>query len=215
MDQARPLPSYLIARFQGWRATTYQDNRAWYRRLAESGQHPRAMVISCCDSRVHVTSIFGADEGEFFIHRNVANLVPPFNPDGEYHGTSAAVEYAVTSLKVAHIVVLGHSNCGGVKGCHDMCCGLAPQLEEKSSFVGRWMDILRPGFERVKTLPEAERIVALENQAVRVSLENLITFPFVRAAMDDDMLTLHGLWNNTGEGALEQFDPSKDGFVPV
>ena len=215
MDQARPLPSYLIARFQGWRATTYQDNRAWYRRLAESGQHPRAMVISCCDSRVHVTSIFGADEGEFFIHRNVANLVPPYNPDGEYHGTSAAVEYAVSSLKVAHIVVLGHSNCGGVKGCHDMCCGLAPQLEEKSSFVGRWMDILRPGYERVKDLPQDERIVALEKQAVRVSLENLMTFPFVRAALEDDMLTLHGLWYNTGEGALEQVDPAKDGFVPV
>jgi carbonic anhydrase len=86
------------------------------------------MVISCCDSRVHVTSIFGADEGEFFIHRNIANLVPPYNPDGEYHGTSAAVEYAVTSLGVAHIVVLGHSNCGGVKGCHDMCSA-TPRLE--------------------------------------------------------------------------------------
>ncbi len=215
MDQARPLPSYLVSRFHGWRATSYQDNRAWYRRLAESGQHPRAMVISCCDSRVHVTSIFGADEGEFFIHRNVANLVPPFNPDGQYHGTSAAVEYAVTSLKVAHIVVLGHSNCGGVKGCHDMCCGLAPQLEEKSSFVGRWMDILRPGYDRVKTLPEAERIGALEKQAVLVSLENLMTFPFVKEAVADDLLTLHGLWNNTGEGGLEQFDPGKKGFVPV
>ncbi len=215
MDQARPLPSYLVSRFHGWRATSYQDNRAWYRRLAESGQHPRAMVISCCDSRVHVTSIFGADEGEFFIHRNVANLVPPFNPDGQYHGTSAAVEYAVTSLKVAHIVVLGHSNCGGVRGCHDMCSGLAPQLEEKSSFVGRWMDILRPGYERVVGLPAEERIGALEKQAVLVSLENLMTFPFVKEAVEDDMLTLHGLWNNTGEGGLEQYDPSKAGFVPV
>ena len=215
MDQARPLPSYLVSRFHGWRATSYQDNRAWYRRLAESGQHPRAMVISCCDSRVHVTSIFGADEGEFFIHRNVANLVPPFNPDGQYHGTSAAVEYAVTSLKVAHIVVLGHSNCGGVKGCHDMCSGLAPQLEAKSSFVGRWMDILRPGYERVSNLPVAERIAALEKQAVLVSLENLMTFPFVQEAVADDMLTLHGLWNNTGEGALENYDPTKGGFVAV
>ena len=152
MDQARPLPSYLIQRFQGWRATTYQDNKAWYRRLAEAGQMPRAMIISCCDSRVHVTSIFGADEGEFFIHRNIANLVPPFNPDGQYHGTSAAVEYAVTALRVAHIVVLGHSNCGGVKGCHDMCLGHAPELEAQSSFVGRWMDILRPGFERTAPL---------------------------------------------------------------
>ena len=127
----RPLPSYLVQRFHGWKATAYQDNKAWYRRLAASGQHPRAMVISCCDSRVHVTSIFGADEGEFFIHRNIANLVPPYNPDGERHGTSAAVEYAVTALGVAHIVVLGHSNCGGVKGCHDMCSGLAPHWKKR------------------------------------------------------------------------------------
>ncbi|AWB47257.1 carbonic anhydrase [Gemmobacter aquarius] len=215
MLQARPLPAYLIQRFQGWKATTYQDNKAWYRRLAESGQHPRAMVISCCDSRVHVTSIFGADEGEFFIHRNVANLVPPYNPDGEYHGTSAAVEYAVTSLGVAHIVVLGHSNCGGVRGCHDMCSGHAPQLEEKSSFVGRWMDILRPGFLRIQHLPEADRPRALEKEAVLVSLENLMTFPFVQAAVEEERLTLHGLWTDTGEGGLEQYDPSRAGFVLV
>ena len=215
MDQARPLPSYLVQRFHGWRATTYQENKAWYRRLAESGQHPRAMVISCCDSRVHVTSIFGADEGEFFIHRNVANLVPPYNPDGERHGTSAAVEYAVSALGVAHIVVLGHSNCGGVKGCHDMCSGQAPELEEKSSFVGRWMDILRPGYDRVAHLPKDQILLALEKQAVLISLENLMTFPFVRGAVADDRLTLHGLWNNTGEGGLEQFDPARGGFVPV
>ncbi|MEY4982439.1 MAG: hypothetical protein RIR62_705 [Pseudomonadota bacterium] len=215
MQQARPLPAYLASRFHGWRATTYQDNKAWYRRLAESGQHPRAMVISCCDSRVHVTSIFGADEGEFFIHRNVANLVPPYNPDGQYHGTSAAVEYAVTGLGVAHIVVLGHSNCGGVKGCHDMCCGAAPELEAQSSFVGRWMDILRRGFERVKDLAPADRLRALEKEAVLVSLENLMTFPFVRAAVEDDRLTLHGLWTDTGEGGLEQYEPGRGGFVPV
>ncbi|MCF8487036.1 MAG: carbonic anhydrase [Rhodobacteraceae bacterium] len=214
MNEARPLPAYLIQRFHGWRATSYQDNKAWFKRLAQSGQHPRAMVISCCDSRVHVTSIFGADEGEFFIHRNVANLVPPYNPDGEYHGTSAAVEYAVTSLGVAHIVVLGHSNCGGVRGCHDMCCGKAPELEMKSSFVGRWMDILRPGFERVRDVPDDLRPRALEKEAVLVSLENLMTFPFVHEAVADDRLTLHGLWNDTGEGILENYDPTR-GFVPV
>lgn len=212
MDQAKPLPAYLVQRFLGWRATAYQDNKAWFRRLAESGQHPRAMVISCCDSRVHVTSIFGADEGEFFIHRNVANLVPPYNPDGQTHGTSAAVEYAVMSLGVAHIVVLGHSNCGGVKGCHDMCSGLAPELEEKSSFVGRWMDILRPGFDRVAHVPVADRLRALEKEAVVVSLENLMTFPFVRAAVEDDRLTLHGLWTDTGAGGLEQYEPGINGF---
>ena len=173
------------------------------------------MVVSCCDSRVHVTSIFGADQGEFFIHRNIANLVPPYNPDGEYHGTSAAVEYAVTSLGVAHIVVLGHSNCGGVKGCHDMCRGHAPALEEKTSFVGRWMDILRPGFEKVSHLPDAEILQALEKEAVLTSLENLLTFPFIREAVESGDLTLHGLWNDLSDGSLRQYDPAVDGFVPV
>ena len=116
MDASKPLPAYLLQRYHGWKATTFAENEAWYRRLADEGQRPRAMVISCCDSRVHVTSIFGAEQGEFFIHRNIANLVPPYQPDGAQHGTSAAVEYAVTALKVAHVLVLGHSNCGGVAG---------------------------------------------------------------------------------------------------
>ncbi len=216
MQFAKPLPGYLVNRYQGWKATTYAENQAWYRRLSEEGQHPRAMIISCCDSRVHVTSIFGADQGEFFIHRNIANLVPPFEPDGAQHGTSAAVEYAVTSLKVAHIVVVGHSSCGGVAGCHAMCSGEAPELEKKSSFVGRWMDILRPGYERIKGIEDRTmRIEALEKEAVRVSLENLMTFPFVKQAMQGDLLTLHGLWNDIGEGALEYLLAEDGTFAPV
>ena len=207
MIPVRPLPDYLVRRYAGWRATTYAENRSWYLRLAEVGQHPRAMVISCCDSRVHVTSIFGADQGEFFIHRNIANLVPPYNPDGEYHGTSAAVEYAVTALKVAHVIVLGHSSCGGVQGCYDMCSGHAPQLEEKSSFVGRWMEILRPAFDGLAPGEEAARRRALEKAAVITSLENLMTFPFVRAAVAEGSLSLHGLWNDIGEGLLEVCAP--------
>ncbi len=214
MDKARPLPLYLVQRYLGWRATTYLDNRAWYRRLAEAGQHPRAMLISCCDSRVPVTSIFGADEGEFFVHRNVASLVPPCNPDGRTHGTSAAIEYAVAGLKVAHIIVMGHSRCGGVHACHSMCSGTAPALEDKSSFVGRWMDILRPGFERVLHLPAEEQVAALEKEAVVVSLENLMTFPYVASEVAEGRLTLHGLWNDTGEGGLEHYDPAQ-GFRPI
>jgi carbonic anhydrase len=112
-------------------------------------------------------------------------------------------------------VVLGHSNCGGVKSCHDMCSGRAPELEMKSSFVGRWMDILRPGYHRVLHLPEADQPRALEKEAVVVSLENLMTFPFVRDAVAADRLTLHGLWTDTGEGGLQQFDPARGGFVAV
>lgn len=213
MNHARPLPSYLIQRYHGWKATTFAENQVWYKRLAEDGQHPRAMIISCCDSRVHVTSIFGADMGEFFIHRNIANLIPPYKPDGDLHGTSAAIEYAVTALKVAQVIVIGHSHCGGVAGCHAMCSGQAPELEEKSSFVGRWMDILRPGYERVldKT-KEADQIRALEYEAVIISLENLMTFPFVKEAVEADELMLHGLWTDIGEGGLLQYVPKSRTF---
>ena len=215
MQNAKPLPSSLVQRYHGWKATTYAENESWYHRLADEGQRPRAMVISCCDSRVHVTSIFGADQGEFFIHRNIANLVPPYKPDGQQHGTSAAVEYAVTALKVAHILVLGHSNCGGVQGCLDMCTGHAPELEEKTSFVGRWMDILRPGFERVKDAEPESRARLLEKESVLVSLENLMTFPFVKDEVKTGRLSLHGLWNDIGEGTVEQFLPETGGFQKV
>ncbi len=216
MEFAKPLPSYLVQRYHGWKATTYSENRAWYRRLATEGQRPRAMVISCCDSRVHVTSIFGADQGEFFIHRNIANLVPPYEPDGDHHGTSATVEYAVTVLKVAHLVVLGHSQCGGVLGCIEMCKGRAPELEAKESFVGRWMDILRPKFDLVAEIEDAgDQARKLEKLAVVKSLENLMTFPFVASAVQDETLSLHGLWTEIGEGGLECFDPETGEFDPV
>ncbi|WP_317056782.1 carbonic anhydrase [Roseovarius rhodophyticola] len=216
MKRVRPLPSYLVQRYQGWKATKYKDNQAWYRHLAHEGQHPRAMVICCCDSRVHVTAVFGADQGEFFLHRNIANLVPPFTEDGAQHGTSAAVEYAVTALKVAHVIVLGHSNCGGVRGCESMCSGEAPELEGKTSFVGRWMDILRPGYDRVKDIEDKEkRIAELEKQAVIVSLENLMSFPFVRDGIAEGTLTVHGLWHDIGEGEIEHYSAVDDKFVPV
>ncbi len=215
MQHARPLPGYLVTRYKGWKATTYSENREWYRHLAEDGQHPRAMVISCCDSRVHVTSIFGADQGEFFLHRNIANLVPPYNPDGHHHGTSAAVEYAVTALKVSHLIVMGHSECGGVEGCYKMCSGDAPALEEPTSFVGRWMDILRPGFANLPDGDDATRKRALEKASVVVSLENLMSFPFVKAAVEGEMLSLHGLWNDIGAGGLEYYEPTSNAFHPL
>jgi carbonic anhydrase len=125
------------------------------------------------------------------------------------------VEYAVRSLHVAHIVVLGHSGCGGVRGCHDMCEGRAPELLEATSFVGRWMDILRPGFEALAPGAEAERLRALEKAAVTVSLDNLLSFPFVREAVEGELLSLHGLWHDIGEGRLEAWDEGRGVFVPI
>ena len=215
MDHARALPDYLIRRYHGWKATTYEQNKGWYKRLVEDGQHPRSMVIACCDSRVQISTVFGADQGEFFIHRNIANLIPPHDADGHHHGTSAAVEYAVVALKVSHLIVLGHSNCGGVKGCYDMCSGKAPELEERASFVGRWMDILRPGFDALPEGDDTTRVTQLEKTGVMVSLENLMTFPNVKAAVESGDLSLHGLWMDIASGSMEAYSPALGRFDPV
>ena len=215
-DATRPLPGFLVSRYQGWRATTYAENRGWYRRLAEDGQRPRMMAIACCDSRVNVNAIFSAETGDIFLHRNIASLVPPYLPDGDPHGTSAAVEYAVTVLHVAHLLVIGHSDCGGVQGCHDMCSGRNDTLTATSSFVGRWLEILRPGYDRVRDLPEGpERIRALEREAVSTSLRNLWGFPFIRQAVEDERLALHGLWFDIGEGVLEVYRSETDSFAAL
>ncbi|MGI9390194.1 MAG: carbonic anhydrase [Boseongicola sp.] len=214
MQHVQPLPTYLIQRYRDWKDTTYEKSRGLLKHLASDGQHPRAMIISCCDSRVLVTSIFGAEPGDFFVHRNIASLVPPYETEGDCHGTSAAIEYAVSSLKVAHLLIIGHSNCGGVAGCHAMCSGNAPELEEKSSFVGRWMDILRPGFERVHGKADDE-IRALEKEAVLISLENLMTFPFVKSEVESGQLSLHGLWTDIGDGGLQHYDNESGEFKQI
>jgi len=214
MNEFSPLPEYLVARYQDWKTGLFLEKQEKHARLAAEGQHPKVMVISCCDSRVHVTSIFGAETGEFFIHRNVANMVPPFVEDDAHHGTSAAIEFAVTALKVEHLVVLGHSQCGGVKHCHDTCHGNIHVT--KKGFVDRWIDILRPGYERVRHIEDdATRVTALEHTGVVIAMENLLGFPFVKEAVDAGKLSLHGLWHSIGDGVLMGYDSETKSFQPV
>lgn len=215
---ARLLPHYLLDRYRAWHTLRFEQDRPWYARLAESGQHPRAMVVACCDSRVDAVGLFGAEPGDLFVVRNVANLIPPYEPDHFKHGTSAAVEYAVTVLKVAHIVVLGHSVCGGVAACHAMCSGEGLGALGENSFVARWMEILRPGYDIIASRTPGNRAAALralEQETVLVSLRNLETFPFVREAVAQGLLTLHGAWIDIASGRLHLFDPDNRVFVGV
>lgn len=214
MKHAKPLPEFLQQRYLDWRDKRYPEKEELLRTLVSEGQNPSAMVISCCDSRVQSTDIFGVSQGEVFMHRNIAALVPPYLPDGNPHGTSAALEFAVTVLKVSHVIVMGHSQCGGVQGCIDMCSGKAPHLEEDTSFVGRWIEVLRPEYPKVSEIADPdEQSRAFEKVSVVASLENLMTFPFVVEAVEAGTLSIHGLWNNIAEGVVEVYDSEADTFI--
>ena len=216
MEHIQPLPDALIKRYAEWKAGEFKQTESDLQRLVAEGQKPIAMVISCCDSRVHPNQVFGMGVGGMFIHRNVANLVPPFSPSENYHGTSAAIEYAVRALEVPHILVIGHSQCGGVKGCHDMCAGEAPDLLKGSSFVGRWLDILSPSYAKIANIEDEEdRLRAFEKQAVLVSLQNLTSFPFIQKRREAGNLSLHGLWTDLATGAMEFYNPASKSFEPI
>ena len=217
MHHARPLPPELLARYRTWQERRTPEALDRQAQAAAQAQNPKAMIITCCDSRVLISEIFGNEPGDFFIHRNIANLVPPHEPDGRSHGTSAAIEYAVIALRIEHLIVMGHHGCGGVRGCHDMLAGLAPELDTPTSFVGTWLRLLKPGYEALagRGLAYEARISALEREAVLVSLANLMTFPFVAEAVGAGRLQIHGIWKDIRDGALEAYDGATGTFAPV
>jgi carbonic anhydrase len=175
----------LINGFKAFREAYYENQPNFYRDLVENGQHPKVMVIACSDSRVNPSIIAKAAPGELFIVRNIANLVPPYAPDGSYHGTSAAIEFAVRDLKVEDIVVLGHSHCGGIKAlCEE------DEVQTKREFVRSWMSIVEKA--RDDSLEGNAQLRHVEREAVKVSLDNLLTFPWLKECVDKRKLALHG-----------------------
>ena len=209
-NKISPPPTFLIDRYKKWKSNEYSKNEVQLRKLASFGQSPSTMVISCCDSRIHATSIFGADEGEFFIHRNIANLVPIYSPDGENHGTSAAIEYAIKELKVQHLIILGHKDCGGIKNGHYIHSNLA---NPKYEFINKWLGILLPAYNKIqKTFSEQKKINQLEQESIKVSVNNLFSFPFIKKAIDENKLSIHGLIHDIGSGNLKFLNPVTKDF---
>jgi carbonic anhydrase len=193
------LPEELLAGYLNFKRERYDAER--YRALAREGQAPQTMVIACCDSRAAPETIFGAGPGELFVVRNVANLVPPYAPDDRYHGTSAALEFAVQGLKIRQILVLGHGRCGGINAA------LNPSDKPLSpgDFIGRWMDLVAPAAAAVADnamMTAGERQTALERISIRYSIANLRTFPCVRILEEKGKLTLHGAWFDISTGEL-------------
>ena len=198
----------LIEGYRRFRAGTWRDERARFEELSRLGQRPRALVIACSDSRTDPQMVFNARPGELFVIRNVANLVPPYGPDDQPHGVSSAIEFAVRALHVSTIIVLGHAMCGGIKALLD---GVP---EEVSDFVGPWVRIAEPARRRAMHAPLETRHDVCERESVRLSLENLMTFPWIKDAVYGGRLKLYGCLFDIRSGILERLDD--DGtFRPI
>jgi len=207
------FPQHLLEGYRSFASQRLPTEQTRYRELAQRGQSPAVMVIGCCDSRVSPEVIFDAGPGELFVVRNVANLVPVYQPDGGAHGVSAALEYAVNVLKVKHVVVLGHAQCGGIRAFIDK---IEPLSE--GDFIGRWMQMfIKPGevVEQRERESMADFTIRIEKAAIFRSLENLLTFPFVRTLVDKGALSLHGAYFGVAEGSLFVLDSSAKEFRSV
>src|SRR5579859_5297304 len=205
------FPQKLIDGYRTFASQRLPTEQSRYRELSEGGQAPEVMVIGCCDSRVSPEVIFDAGPGELFVVRNVANLVPVYAPDSGTHGVSAALEYAVNVLKVKHVVVLGHAQCGGIRAFIDKAAPLSP-----GDFIGKWMAMfVKPGevVEQRDRESMAEFTERIEKAAVFRSLENLTTFPFVRKAVERGDMQLHGAYFGVADGSLFVLDKTSKKFI--
>lgn len=206
----------LIQGYAKYRDGYFRENFDLLQRLGTEGQNPRTAFITCCDSRFNPLLITNSKPGDLFIIRNVAALIPPFQEVSGWHGTSAAIEYAVRHLKVDDIIVMGHSDCGGIKSLLAEAEASDPQ---EGSFIPAWMSIAKQA--RANTLDDPEAITperkacACEKEAVKLSLSNLKTFPWIKESIEQGRLTLHGWYYDLVSGEVLSYRPESNSFKPV
>ncbi|HEY6453313.1 MAG TPA: carbonic anhydrase [Steroidobacteraceae bacterium] len=198
----------LLEGYRRFRAQQWPERKGVFERLASRGQSPRAMVVACSDSRVDPGMIFSAEPGELFILRNVANLVPPYEPDSAFHSASAAIEFAVRVLEVRDLIVMGHAMCGGIRVLLQGSAGPA------GDFLLPWMRIAEPARRRVLERASADPQTDCERESVKLSLENLLTFPWIADRVAAQRLKLTGTIFDIRSGSLVMLQP--DGtFAPA
>ncbi len=208
-----PFPELLADRYRRFKHRHFDANM--YEELATYGQSPDVMIVSCCDSRVDPETIFSAMPGELFVMRNVANLIPPFETGGTYHGVSAAIEFAVLNLRVKHLVVMGHSGCGGVTAALDR----AAVRETQGQFITKWMSMLEAARLAVLASHQGasrkDMAIALEKEGVKTSLKNLRTFPFLAELENNGRVSLHGAYFDIATGQLSALNESTGDFYAL
>ena len=207
------FPKILLEGYENFRTNRYSEERARYLKLGD-GQKPKTMIIACCDSRAAPETIFDAGPGELFVVRNVANLVPPYAPDGKNHSTSAALEFAVIALQVTHVVVMGHAQCGGIKAActHDF------NPLSAGDFIGKWISDIKDVVTNAHLPHEAtdsEKQMHYEHASVVHSLMNLRTFPWIASREREGKVTLHGAWFGVAQGELHIYDEAANSWDKI
>jgi len=207
------FPQHLIEGYRAFLGGSLRNEQDRYRELARAGQSPEVMVISCCDSRCAPETIFGARPGELFVARNISGLVPPYTPDGATRAVSASLEFAVQALKVKHIVVLGHAQCGGIRAYVEEGKPLSP-----GDFIGHWMSLIEPAAKAVGprgAMPLEEYLTKLEQASVVATLDNLMTFPWLKTLVESGKLALHAAYFGVAAGRLFVRDPASGKFMQI
>jgi carbonic anhydrase len=200
------MPEQLIAGLRRFRRDVFPRFRDHYRRLVREGQRPAALFIGCADSRVVPTLLTDARPGEIFVLRNVGNLVPHFEPDAGFHGTSAGIEYATLELGVKDIIVCGHSQCGAI-------AALYRATDQRAPHIRRWLELARPA--RLEEAPTDDVLRRTEQRSVVVQVERLLGYPMVRERVEAGDLCLHGWYYQIDEGSVSSLDVASGRFLPL
>ena len=205
------IPKFLIERYQFWKKNTFEDYKDIYQQASKTIQKPIAMIVTCCDSRILENTIFGGDIGDFFIHRNVANIIPSKNDNELNIQTLSAIEYAVKILKIPNLIILGHSNCGGVEYSYKI-------LKDNKNvnnyeYINKWVSCLKYCYNKIpKNLSENKKIIFFEQEAIKQSIRNLSEYKFIDKLINENKLNVIGLWYQIHSGLIKYLD-NKNSFT--
>ena len=206
------FPQNLIEKYKDWQNDIFLKKKKHFERLAKEGQSPKYIIISCVDSRVDPNSIFKSEPGELLVHRNIANIVPPYDYITEHSGTIAAIEFGITVLNIKNIIIMGHSGCGGIKNGYQMC---KDDGFNSNSSISNWLNLLKPAYKKIGSLTEEDSINELEKISIKTSLENLKNYPFIQERINNKEINIYGSWINIGSGEIETLNFDTASFHPL
>ena len=205
------LPYFMINKYIDWKENIFLKKQDLYEDLEKKGQRPKAMIVSCCDSRVDANQIFATNPGDFFIHRNIANLIPDLNINNTNHEITSSIDYAILTLKISKIIILGHSSCGGIDYAFNKF--LDKNNNEDDSSLNNWIQSIKLSYDKIdKSQSKIDAIKALEKESIINSIKNLKNYKKIEKLVLEDKIQIHGLFFEISTGKITQYDESSKKF---